>query len=103
MHRTRGRGTPERTARIQGQMNQRQQATAATRQRVLEYLVAYHAEHGYAPNYRQIAEGCGLSTISLVTGHLDALEREGYIKRGEPGASRAIRLLPKAYRGEVTT
>lgn len=44
------------------------------------YIRGYYAEHGYAPSYREMREGIGLSSISLVEGRLAKLRDLGYIR-----------------------
>lgn len=61
------------------------------RQQILGFIVAFINRRGYAPSVRDIAEGCGISSSSVVQHHLNALEREGYIHR-DRGISRSIRI-----------
>lgn len=55
---------------------------ARRRQRVLEFLAEYSAEHGYQPTVREIAAGVGLRSTSTVSHHLRALELAGKLRRG---------------------
>ena len=50
---------------------------------------------GYPPSVREIAKAVGLASTSAVHHHLEILEREGYLERGE-AQSRALRLTPNA-------
>jgi len=61
------------------------------RQQILSFITAFIDGRGYAPSIRDIAEGCGISSSSVVQYHLNALEREGYIHRDQ-GISRSIRV-----------
>ncbi len=60
--------------------------------RILEFIRGFLEEHGYPPSIRQIQEGCGLSSTSVVDYNLRILERMGYIRRDRE-VSRAIELL----------
>ncbi|MCU0499225.1 MAG: hypothetical protein MUF87_17870 [Anaerolineae bacterium] len=62
----------------------------ATVESVYAFLKRFIDEHGYAPNLREIARGCYMST-STVTRSLDCLEAQGRISR-EIGRARSIRL-----------
>lgn len=59
---------------------------------ILEYLRGYIDHFGYSPCVRDIQEGCGISSTSVVDYNLKALERFGYIKR-EREISRGIALV----------
>ena len=47
---------------------------------ILHFLRSYHANNGYAPTYREIAEGVELKTTSTVTYHLKKLEKAEAIR-----------------------
>lgn len=64
---------------------------------ILQSVVAYVDEHGYAPTMREIQATVGISSSSVVAYRLTVLEERGYLRR-TPGASRSIVLLPAAYR-----
>jgi len=57
-------------------------AITTKQQAVLDYIRAYHREHGLAPTVREIARHVGVSSSCTVQRCLDALERKGAIKRG---------------------
>jgi repressor LexA len=68
----------------------------AERQRkILEFIAATLRARGYPPSVREIAKAVGLASTSAVHHHLEILEREGYLERGE-AQSRALRLTPNA-------
>ncbi|MFB6357325.1 MAG: LexA family protein [bacterium] len=50
---------------------------------VLLYIQKYIDENGYAPLYREIQTGAGLTNVGLVHKNLTALEKKGYIDRQE--------------------
>ncbi|HVN22873.1 MAG TPA: transcriptional repressor LexA [Syntrophorhabdales bacterium] len=52
-----------------------------TRARVLQFIRRFREKKGYAPTVREIAEGCKISSPSVVQYHLDSLEQEGLISR----------------------
>jgi repressor LexA len=67
---------------------------AARRTRILEYIASILRSKGYPPSIREITEAVELSSTSAVHHHLVALERDGYLTRGE--GSREMRLTPLA-------
>jgi len=71
-------------------------------QRILEFIRRFLAEHDYPPSIRQIQEGCGLSSTSVVDYNLRILERLGYLRRDRE-VSRAIELLGPAGRRRPRT
>jgi SOS-response transcriptional repressor LexA len=52
-----------------------------TQANLLVFLIAFQEQHGYAPTYRDIAEGLGLRSIGTVHRHFVALEARGWLKR----------------------
>ena len=65
---------------------------AKTRERILEYIREEIKERGYPPTVREIKDAVGLKSTSTVHGHLDRLERDGYIRR-LAGSPRAIAVV----------
>ena len=63
-----------------------------TRERIMEFIASYTATHGYAPGVRDIADGCGISTTSVVSYHLKRLQADGRITR-DPMIARSIRVV----------
>jgi repressor LexA len=63
--------------------------------RILDFIAATLRARGYPPSVREIARAVGLASTSAVHHHLEILEREGYLERGE-SLSRALRLTPTA-------
>lgn len=61
------------------------------RGRVLEWLIDYHAEHGYSPSVREIARGLGV-TASTAHYHLGVLRAEGKVA-WESGQMRTLRVV----------
>ncbi|MCU6708204.1 transcriptional repressor LexA [Paenibacillus sp. J5C_2022] len=59
---------------------------------ILEFIKQEVREKGYPPSVREIAEAVGLLSSSTVHGHLDRLEKKGYIRR-DPTKPRAIEIL----------
>lgn len=62
-----------------------------TKQRVLQYLKDYIAQHGYAPTLSEIAKHLGVSALSTVHEHVQFLEERGFIERTE-GEERGLTL-----------
>ena len=59
---------------------------------VLAFLRHFKADHRYSPSVREIVAGCGLSSTSVASAHLEQLEAQGLISR-EPGRARTVVLL----------
>lgn len=57
---------------------------------VLEFIKANSAMYG--PTIRQIAAAIGVNNVTGVVGHLEALQRKGYIRR-RPGVARGIEVI----------
>ncbi len=66
------------------------QLTARQRE-VLQAILDYRAEKGYAPSIRELGKMLGISSLRGVTVHLAALEKKGWIERER--TSRSIRIL----------
>ena len=58
----------------------------ATRQRILQYIQEYTAEHGYAPAMREIARNLDIKSVSSVYSHVHKLEATGFltVERNKP-------------------
>ncbi len=61
-------------------------------QRILEFLEDFTRENEYPPTIREIGAATDISSTSVVSYNLDALEREGYIARDKT-ISRGLRLV----------
>lgn len=59
---------------------------------ILEYLIEEVNKKGYPPSVREICQAVGLKSTSTVHGHLEKLEKKGYIRR-DPSKPRAIEIL----------
>ena len=57
---------------------------------LLEWIEKHLAEHQTMPSRREIALGLGLSSPATIQQHIEALEKKGYLKRGETRESRAL-------------
>ncbi len=55
---------------------------SGTREKVFQFIRKFREKKGYAPTVREIAEGCKISSPSVVQYHLDSLEQDGLISRG---------------------
>ena len=58
--------------------------------KVFDYLRKEVQEKGFPPSIREIGKAIGIVSLRGVTGHLEALERKGYIER--KAGARAIRI-----------
>jgi repressor LexA len=64
---------------------------------ILRFIREFIDEHDYPPSIRQIQDGCGISSTSVVDYNLKKLEGDGYIRRDRE-VSRAIELLERGGR-----
>jgi repressor LexA len=62
---------------------------------ILGFVRVFMHENGYAPSFEEIQESVGLSSKSHVDYYLEALEREGRIRR-KPRTARGLRLIDLA-------
>lgn len=56
---------------------------------ILKFIKSFIDRNGYAPSIREIQDGCGVSSTSVVSSQLDKLEDQGKIKRA-PYIARGI-------------
>ncbi|MGC8879807.1 MAG: transcriptional repressor LexA [Anaerolineae bacterium] len=67
-------------------------ALSERQRRIIEYIQEFTLRNGYPPTIRQIGDGVGISSTSVVNYNLNILERVGYITRDRT-VSRGIRLV----------
>ena len=60
--------------------------------RVLAFVEDHVRRQGYPPTLREIGEAVGLANVNAVRGHLNALERKGYVTK-EPDKARSLRVV----------
>lgn len=60
--------------------------------KILDFIKNELQNKGYPPSVREICEAVGLKSTSTVHGHLEKLERHGYIRR-DPTKPRAIEVI----------
>lgn len=65
-------------------------------QDILDVIKTNVKEKGYPPSVREIGEAVGLASSSTVHGHLERLEKKGYIRR-DATKPRAIEILTDDY------
>ncbi|MFA6447137.1 MAG: transcriptional repressor LexA [Patescibacteria group bacterium] len=63
---------------------------------VLDYIIQFINDRGYAPSFREIADGLGLASPSTVHVHIQALRSRGFLRSG--GAARELEPTDKAVR-----
>ena len=51
-----------------------------TRDKIMAFIILYFDHHGYAPSYREIADGIGMKSTSSIYHHLKILFDEGKIE-----------------------
>lgn len=59
---------------------------------ILEYIVNYSLQYGYAPSLEEMKAELSLSSVATVHEHIENLEKKGYLKRGNPNQPRSIEL-----------
>lgn len=62
------------------------------RHHIYNFIATYIEENSYSPSMREITEGVGLQSVSTVKGHLDRMQRDGYLEY-EPTKPRTIKLI----------
>lgn len=67
-------------------------ALSKKQQRILNMIRAFVGKNGYPPSYRQIGDAVGISSTSVVSYNLKALQKKGYIIQS-PDVSRGLRLV----------
>ncbi len=68
---------------------------SSKQQHIIDFVRRFWVDRGYPPAIREIVNGCGISSTSVVDYNLNILEREGYIRR-HPEVSRGIELLARS-------
>lgn len=69
-------------------------------QALLNFIYNYHLARGFSPSVREMVAGCGVSSTSVVSHHLRALELGGYLER-QPERARALRLTAQGKAAAV--
>lgn len=64
---------------------------------IVDYISQYLQKFGYSPTLLEIAEAIGVKALSTVSGHLEALEKKGVIRRYK-GAVRGIEIIDERFR-----
>lgn len=67
--------------------------------RLLEFIEAFIAQHGYAPTIREMAAGLGYSGSSQVHALLEQLVKKGYVSKVATGP-RTIRVIKRLQEGQ---
>ena len=63
---------------------------------VLDFIIQFLNDRGYAPSFREIADGLNLASPSTVHVHIQALRSRGFIRAG--GSARELEPTDKAVR-----
>jgi len=64
-------------------------------QMIYDFIKSEVEVKGYPPSVREIAKAVGLASSSTVHGHLERIEKKGYIRR-DPTKPRAIEILDRS-------
>ena len=70
-------------------------ALSSKQRSIVEFIARFIRRHSYPPSVREILDGGGISSTSVVAYNLNLLEKQGYIARDKE-ISRGIRLLKDA-------
>lgn len=62
---------------------------------VLNAIINYMDEKGYAPSFREVGELLHLASSSTVFNHMESLKKKGYVT-WEPTQPRTLRILKTA-------
>jgi repressor LexA len=65
---------------------------SARQGQILEFVRHYVSEHSYPPTVREIGDGVGISSTSVVDYNLRVLAKKGHLRR-DPDISRGIEIL----------
>ncbi len=65
-------------------------------QLILDFIKNEQLNKGYPPSVREICEAVGLKSTSTVHGHLERIEKKGYIRR-DPTKPRAIEIIEDGF------
>lgn len=71
-------------------------ALSTKQQRILDFIKNEQLNKGYPPSVREICEAVGLKSTSTVHGHLERLEKKGFIRR-DPTKPRAIEIMDDGF------
>jgi len=74
-------------------------AISSKQRGIINFIRDYFQDKGYPPSIRDIANGCHISSTSVVTYNLDRLEEAGYIRR-HSDIARGIEFLNQQQRGK---
>ncbi|MBA7478948.1 LexA repressor [subsurface metagenome] len=69
-------------------------ALLSKQQHIIDFIRQFLVDRSYPPTIRDIVNGCGISSTSVVDYNLNILEKEGYIRRHRE-VSRGIELLAR--------
>ena len=58
-------------------------------ERLLNFILDFHKEHGYSPSIREMAQGMGVSSPSTIKAMLDRLEAKGMLTKSS-GIARSL-------------
>jgi repressor LexA len=84
---------PFRTDHVEGSMDELTERQLA----ILGFIAGHIADKRFPPTIREIGEGMGIRSTNGVNDHLKALERKGFLERGEM-KSRALVPTERAWR-----
>jgi repressor LexA len=71
-------------------------ALSDKQRRILDFICNEQLNKGYPPSVREICEAVGLKSTSTVHGHLERLEKKGFIRR-DPTKPRAIEIMEDGF------
>ena len=67
---------------------------------VLEYIIEFADDHGYAPSYQQIALHFGVKSKGGIARHVEALEKQGFVLRRHDSSGFHLELTSEISLGD---
>lgn len=86
--------TPTTCPHCGGALNPRPRLGLTERQAaLLAFIRSYQERNGYAPSYREMADGVGLVSKGNIARLIEGLEERGWVER-QPYKDRSVRVFP---------
>ena len=67
---------------------------------IMEFIINFALEHGCLPTLREIGDGCGISSTSVVAYNLEVLEGAGRIQMSSQSRAYKVTGLRYVYEGD---
>ncbi|MBQ3464319.1 hypothetical protein IJH27_00570 [Candidatus Saccharibacteria bacterium] len=63
---------------------------------IIDFISAFSKDQGFAPTYREIMSGLGLSSVSAVAEHVENLVEKGALKKTD-GVARSLEVVDTTH------